>query len=185
MSTSRECGACSLCCEVLRVDDLRKLGGVRCLYQRPEGGCGIYAERPAICRDYRCLWLAGGLEDGDRPDGLGAVLDLVAEGGGLWLEIREAEPRVFDRSQRLREIAEEYRLSMPVRVTDVGDVLDAERSYRVLLPDGEERVVVGEWTTVRRPGQPDERRRAPWLDRLGTRLRQTWQRRRVRDYRGR
>ncbi|MEM7410779.1 MAG: hypothetical protein AAF430_11135 [Myxococcota bacterium] len=184
MSTDRSCGSCSLCCEVLRVDALEKLGGVRCLHQRPEGGCGIYATRPSICRDYRCLWLGGGLGDDDRPDRLGAVLDVVAEGGGLWLEIREAEPGRFDRSPRLQTIADEVRRSMPVRISDVAAVLDPTRRFRVLLPDGEERIVEGEWTTVRRPGKPDERRRAPWLERQLARFRLAWRRRRIRDYRG-
>ena len=184
MSAGRECGACSLCCTVLRVDELRKLGGTPCVHQRAAGGCGIYAERPGICRAYRCLWLGGGLRDEDRPDALGAVLDVVRQGGSAWLEIREAEPGAFERSARLQEIAQEHRRSMPVRIADTADVLDPGRRFRVLLPGGEERVVEGEWTTLVRPGLPDARLRLPllerWLRRLGLFLR----RRRVAGYRG-
>jgi Fe-S-cluster containining protein len=133
---------------------LRKLGGTPCVHQRAEGGCGIYAGRPAICRAYRCLWLGGGLRDSDRPDALGAVLDVVAQGTSTWLEIREAEAGAFERSTRLREIAHEYRQSMPVRISDTADVLDPERRFRVLLPNGEERIVEGEWTTLVRPACP-------------------------------
>jgi len=180
----RECGACSLCCTVLRVDELRKLGGTPCVHQRAEGGCGIYAGRPAICRAYRCLWLGGGLRDSDRPDALGAVLDVVAQGTSTWLEIREAEAGAFERSTRLREIAHEYRQSMPVRISDTADVLDPERRFRVLLPNGEERIVEGEWTTLVRPGLPDARLRLPRLERWLRRLSLALRRRRVANYRG-
>ena len=169
---------------MLRVDELRKLGGTPCVHQRAGGGCGIHAQRPGICGAYRCLWLGGGLRHGDRPDQLGAVLDLVAQGATPWLEIRETEPGAFERSARLREIAQEYRQSMPVRISDTADVLDPARRFRVLLPNGEERVVSGEWTTLVRPGLPDARLRLPrlerWLRRIGLAVR----RRRVAGYRG-
>jgi len=182
--SARECGSCSLCCTVLRVDELRKLGGTPCVHQRAGGGCGIYAERPGICRAYRCLWLGGGLRDGDRPDALGAVLDVVVSGTSSWLEIREAEVGAFEGSERLREIAHEYRQSMPVRISDTADVLDPVRRFRVLLPNGEERVVEGEWTTLVRPGLPDARLRLPRLERWLRRISLAVRRRRVASYRG-
>ena len=167
----RACGPCSLCCTVLRVDELRKLGGSPCAHQRAGGGCSIYERRPGICRAYRCLWLAGGLRDDDRPDLLGAVLDVVSSGASAWLEIREAAPGSFARSARLQEIAREYRDSMPVRISDTADVLDPDRRFRVLLPGGEERIVAGELTTLVRPGRPDTTVRLPrlerWLRRIG------------------
>lgn len=162
---ARSCGACSLCCVVLRVDELGKLGGVACEKLRPEGGCSIHATRPGICRAYRCLWLRGGLPEADRPDRLGAVLDVTAEAGAPFLAIREARTGNFARTPRLGEIADEYRRSMPVRITSAENVLDPDRSYRLLLPDGEERVVEGETVTRIRPGQSPETRRMPWLER--------------------
>jgi len=180
----RACGPCSLCCHVLRVDALRKLGGVDCVHQRGGGGCGIHPTRPQICRAYRCLWLGGGLRDDDRPDRLGAVLDLVTRGPSTWLEIRQSRPEVFAESARLREIAEEFRRSMPVRLLDSADVLDPDRRFRVLLPGGEERDVAGEWTTLRRPGRADECLRLPRGERWLRRLSLWWQRRRLAGYRG-
>ncbi len=168
---ARACGECSLCCTLLRVDELDKLGGIPCVHQDVgEKGCSIHAERPEICRAYRCLWLSGGLEEGDRPDRLGAVLDVVAEGPVVRLEIRESQPGRVEAFARLASIAEAYRRSMPVRITDVGDVLDPDRSYRLLLPGGEEHRVQGEWTEIRKPGQSVERRRLPWLERRVRRL---------------
>ena len=102
----RQCGACSLCCTVLRVDELSKLGGQDCAHQRAEGGCAIHARRPDICRAYHCLWLRGHFEESDRPDRLGAVLDFVNHGGQVMLEVREARAGSFDASPRLQQIAE-------------------------------------------------------------------------------
>ena len=167
----RACGDCSLCCTLLRVDELGTLGGADCVHQNGQGpGCSIHPRRPAICRAYRCLWLSGGLDEGDRPDRLGAVLDVVAQGPQVRLEIRESKPGCFDGSERLASIAEQYRESMPVRITDVGEVINPGRAYRLLLPDGEEHRVEGEWTEIHRPGQPTVRRRLSLLERLVRRL---------------
>jgi hypothetical protein len=164
-ASGRACGACSLCCTLLRVDELAKLGGTRCVHQRAEGGCAIHPRRPAICRRYRCLWLSGALEDADRPDRLGAVLDLASRGGLPELVVHEREPGAFDASPRLREIAERYRASMPVRVLGSEGVLDPDRPFRLLLPGGEEQRIAGDRIEVWRDGARVGTRRAPWLER--------------------
>ena len=163
----RVCGECSMCCTVLRVDELEKLGGVPCAKLGPEGkGCSIHDVRPQICRSYRCLWLQGRLEDGDRPDRLGAVIDLLSEGGETRLAIREAQPGAFDASERLQEIAASFRSSVPVRVSSTEDVMNPDAPYRMLLPNGETHTVEGEWTTVRWADGREERRRLPWIERV-------------------
>jgi len=180
-ASTRECGGCALCCTVLRVDELAKLGGTPCPKLRPAGdGCSIHATRPSICRAYRCLWLRGGLDDTDRPDRLGAVLDVAFEGDGPFLAVREAEAGAFQRSPRLREIAERYRESMPVRITSASDVMDPDRSYRLLLPGGEDQLVEGERITVFRDGRALATRRMPWLERSLRRLVLRFQARRLR-----
>jgi hypothetical protein len=162
----RRCDGCALCCTVLRVEELGKLGGTPCAKLLPGGdGCSIHPTRPGICRAYRCLWLRGGLDAEDRPDRLGAVLDVVTEGAQPFLAIREAVPGTFEASGRLRVIAARYRQSMPVRVTSAADVMNPDRPYRVLLPDGEEQLVEGETVSVFRDGHLVETRRIPWLER--------------------
>jgi hypothetical protein len=156
---------------VLRVDELGKLAGTPCPKLRAGGhGCSIYEGRPRICRAYRCLWLRGGLRDEDRPDRLGAVLDVVARGTTLRLEIRQAERGRFDRSPRLQQIAARHRELMPVRITDVEDVLDPDRPFRVLLAGGVEQRVAGEQVTLWRDGRPVETQRLWWLERLARRV---------------
>lgn len=177
-----------MCCTVLRVDPLRKLGGVPCVHQRvgSAAACGIHGspERPSLCGAYRCAWLRGRFESGDRPDRLGAVLDVSARAGLPLLAIREARPGTFDASPRLQAIARACRETMEVRITCADDVLDADRPYRILRPGGEELRVEGERTIVLRDGREIERRRMPWLERWVRRALLRWQRWRIRGYRG-
>jgi len=164
----RACGACSLCCTVLRVDELGKLAGTPCRHQRvghPDGGCGIHATRPSICRGYRCLWLKGSLEESDRPDRLGAVLSLASEGLTPTLFVHEREPGVFDASPRLQQIAEHFRAAVPVRIAAAADVLNPDRPQRLLLADGEEHRIEGATTRVYRGGALVETRRLGAIER--------------------
>jgi len=162
---------------VLRVDELKKLGGVDCQHQCKSSesgeavsfGCAIHDRRPQICRNYHCLWLAGGLTDGDRPDKLGAVVDILTLGAETRLSIQEARPGAFDASTRLQEIAAQYRESMPVRIVEAGNVLDPDRPFRALLAQGEEHRVEGEWTTVERPGEATQSLRLSLIARLARR----------------
>ena len=167
---------------MLRVDELKKLGGVACAALAPGGGCGIYARRPGICRAYRCLWLQGELEAEDRPDRLGAVVDRVMEAGAPLLAIREAAPGAFLRSARLRAIAERYRAAMPVRITDAARPLDPAARVRTLLPGGEELVAEGDRVVRLRPGHAPEAVRLPFLERALRRLWLAARRLRVRGY---
>lgn len=68
----RSCGSCQACCTALAVAKFPKGENVRCKYQCDEG-CSIYVRRPRECKDFACLWLAGALDLGDRPDTLGLL----------------------------------------------------------------------------------------------------------------
>jgi Fe-S-cluster containining protein len=160
---------------VLRVDELAKLGGERCMHQTEGAGCALYAVRPGICRAYRCAWLRGAFEDVDRPDRLGAVLDLVPRGDGIRLVIRQARPDAFDRSPRLQAIAQELRSEMLVEIRDVEDVLAPGRRYRVLEAGDRELVVSGDRIEVVCDGRTLERRRVPWLERAALGITRRWQ----------
>ena len=74
---TRECGSCTLCCKLLPVVPLGKLGGQRCTYQRHGKGCSIYASRPPPCRAWSCVWLLNAPEARDlsRPDRVRYVID--------------------------------------------------------------------------------------------------------------
>ena len=178
-AAERRCGECSACCSVLRVDELAKPAGRDCVHQRGRAGCAIHAERPPVCRGYHCLWLQGGLEDDERPDRTGAVVDLEPDGLGVRLAIREIRPGAFDASPALQRIAARHREQMPVRITDTRDTHDPDRLYRELRADDVEHRITGEWTEIRRGGALESRRRLPWAERLARRLAIAWRRRRL------
>ncbi len=71
---------------------------------------------------------------------------------------------------------------MPVEVRDVDDVLDPDRSYRVLQPDGDELEIAGDWVRVHRDGRVVSERRAPWLERTLSGLAARTQARRLRRW---
>jgi Fe-S-cluster containining protein len=167
---------------VLRVDELAKLGGCPCLHQLPEGGCAVHAQRPEICRAYRCAWLEGAFEETDRPDRLGAVLDLQSRGDSVRLVVRQMDAGALARSPRLQEIVSEVRRSLPVEIRDVDDVLASDRPYRVLQPDGDELEIEGDRVRVRRQGQLLYERRAPWLERTLRAIQQRFHARRLRRW---
>lgn len=71
----KACGECSFCCKVLEITELDKPAGDWCQHCQGQSGCGIYATRPDICRDYICLWKGErGLSARLRPDHVGALL---------------------------------------------------------------------------------------------------------------
>ncbi len=172
----RTCGACSLCCIALRVDELGKLAGEPCPKLAPEGGCSIHATRPAVCREYHCHWLEGGLEADDRPDQLGAIVDFAPGGLSLHLAIVEASPGAFDASPRLRAIADAHREAVDVRVTDTRDVLDPDRPVRVLQAGGRELLLEGDRVRTFAAGELVSDERLPLVERVVRRWQQRIQR---------
>jgi hypothetical protein len=167
------------------VDDLAKLGGTPCreLRSAPAApGCGIHTTRPGVCRAYRCLWLTGAFEDDDRPDRLGAILDVATEAGVTRLRVHEARPGAYEASERLREIVAGYRAAMPVRISDVSRAADAAAPVRELGPgDQELRIEADRWVRLV-GGREVERRRLPWLERSLRRLVLAARRFRLRRY---
>ena len=177
---ARSCGTCSLCCTVLRVDEIGKRAGEDCTHQRGEKGCGIYETRPPICRGYQCLWRQGGLEEDERPDATGGIVDLETVGVGLRLDIRLKERGQFERSPKLLAIAERYRSEMPVRITDAEDVMNPDRPFQVLLPEGVSHHIEGMRIDVYRDGVLAEQRVLGWADRWARRVSIWWRNQRLR-----
>lgn len=64
----RQCGPCTVCCTELKIPQLRKEARVPCQHLTASG-CGIYAERPNVCREFLCGWrLFEEMGDDWRPD---------------------------------------------------------------------------------------------------------------------
>jgi hypothetical protein len=63
LSANKTCGECTLCCKVMAIEALAKPASSWCPQCRPGRGCLIYADRPAECQTFRCLWLINDLLD--------------------------------------------------------------------------------------------------------------------------
>ena len=46
-----------MCCKVLNIKELKKPPGLWCSHALPGKGCGIYADRPPVCRVFYCAWM--------------------------------------------------------------------------------------------------------------------------------
>lgn len=90
----RECGDCTACCVLPRIQSRPELtslpllpqgkpGYTPCQFLGDGGGCGRYDERPQVCQEFECLWKIGLIagDDRRRPDNLGLMftLDLIED----------------------------------------------------------------------------------------------------------
>ncbi len=74
----RDCGECMMCCIEPAIPGygLDKPSRTACVNCTSGGGCGIYDDRPPVCRDYHCLWRRlPFLDDAWRPDRSGVMID--------------------------------------------------------------------------------------------------------------
>jgi hypothetical protein len=72
----RECGACQVCCVALTIDkpEIQKMPGSACRHSL-KGGCGIYENRPHVCRVFFCGWRKLAAIPADwRPDQSGILV---------------------------------------------------------------------------------------------------------------
>ena len=69
MIKKRECGNCSLCCEVMAVEDINKKEYQKCENQGL--GCRIHNEKPDQCKSFACAWLEGNIPYDLKPDNVG------------------------------------------------------------------------------------------------------------------
>jgi hypothetical protein len=72
-SRPRECGDCNVCCTAMHVAALDKPAGTPCEHQA-DAGCGIYQNRPSVCRNWYCMWIrdrGSVFAEDERPDKLG------------------------------------------------------------------------------------------------------------------
>jgi hypothetical protein len=78
---AKECGGCTMCCKIMRIDELAKPTGQWCTHCKPGRGCGIYPDRPQTCRVFHCLWITqAALGPEWRPDKCKMVLMAIAGG---------------------------------------------------------------------------------------------------------
>lgn len=126
MVTERQCGTCSLCCKLLRIEDIGKEADTWCQHCKPgKGGCTIYADRPAVCAVFQCEWLLTDLEDAWKPLDSKMVVH-ISKGSAKYhyLNIvvdigvpnRWREPQWFNRIKQLAELGHNRNIIVRVQV---------------------------------------------------------------------
>jgi uncharacterized cysteine cluster protein YcgN (CxxCxxCC family) len=102
----RRCGDCSLCCKLIRVDAFTKAPGIWCTHCAPgNGGCRIYDNRPAECRDFHCAWLASpSLGEEWRPSRCKLVLRVESEGALIAVHVDPSDPAAWRREPYFKTI---------------------------------------------------------------------------------
>ncbi len=82
----RTCDECSECCTVHLVAETNSPMWTPCQH-KCDSGCGIYPDRPPICRAYKCAWLQGAIAEELRPDKWGVIFNVRRGSGDSWLDI--------------------------------------------------------------------------------------------------
>lgn len=88
MSYKKECGGCTLCCELLPVPQLQKPESVLCGFCKRGVGCTVHERRPLVCRTFDCVYIQDeeiGLEL--RPDNCKVMFEKVNDTLYLALEL--------------------------------------------------------------------------------------------------
>lgn len=119
--SNRSCDECTVCCTCLRIEkpELTKKADVPCPHLLQHGGCGIYEERPQVCRTWYCGWrVMPFLTDDMRPD-RSKILIKQDEAGFVFQPLK---------SDYVRNLLNENVL------TAIGALIDAEVTISTSIP---------------------------------------------------
>lgn len=93
----RVCGSCTMCCKVVKNDELNKPAGRWCVNARTGVGCVIHDTRPLSCQIFQCMWLSSNmLSDEWKPDRARFVV-AVEVNGALQIMCDPAQPTAWRR----------------------------------------------------------------------------------------
>lgn len=131
---ARACGDCVACCQVLNIDepDMVKPADHLCMHCTGKG-CGVYASRPLVCREWDCAWRRiGSMPLETRPDHLGVLFTID----------RQADPRTpFDHLYFVGRATGDPEALHKVATTDVAAML-AHGPLPIFVTWGERREMI-------------------------------------------
>jgi hypothetical protein len=116
---ARECGACSLCCKLLSIDELAKPIDTWCQHCKPgNGGCSIYASRPATCVNFSCGWLTHPNYPNFGDEWFPARAKMIVgpmPNGGLLITVDPAYPNAWRREPYYSQL-KDWSRSHPIKI---------------------------------------------------------------------
>ena len=99
---NRQCGECTVCCDILEIPTLEKPSRKTCPNVCSKG-CSIYESRPTECRTFQCLWSEGYTGEGQRPDKSGIMAYHVDTQFGRTLLILEVKEKAFIKRSKQKD----------------------------------------------------------------------------------
>lgn len=136
----RACDGCTVCCTLPDIPEVDSPPYVPCRHQG-ECGCGIYAERPQVCRDFSCEWLRGNAPEWMKPDVCGVMPGHTADHGAM--QLWEVWPDSAQSPRVLKFIQESNRRGIHVVVRPHPSADSPTPRNRVHLATGEVREFEG------------------------------------------
>lgn len=99
----RKCGKCTECCISLKIDDdeLKKDAGCVCPHLIINKGCGIYSDRPDVCKNWHCGWrILDQLGPDFRPDRIKIIIRIDEHHGSLAFTLQPIGPAIAALTQK-------------------------------------------------------------------------------------
>jgi hypothetical protein len=101
----RACGSCMMCCKVPHIEEFAKPAGIWCQHAAPGKGCVIYADRPASCRAFYCLWMQDARFGPEwKPDRAKFVVYLQRNGVHLQIGVDPNFPNAWTKAPYIAQI---------------------------------------------------------------------------------
>lgn len=101
----RGCGTCTLCCKVMRIDELESPAGQWCQHCDPGKGCRIHETRPPVCREFFCMWTyRKDIGPHWKPEKSKMVLALEGDGQRIAAHVDPSFPGAWRRSPYYQEL---------------------------------------------------------------------------------
>jgi hypothetical protein len=119
----RSCAACTLCCRLPEIDQFSKPANAWCVNCVAEKGCMIYENRPALCRDFLCLWLTSDAL-GDEWNPLRSHMMVYTQGPQFTILVDPDHPDIWRREPyraRLDQLASDAEAEGGYVIVFVGD----------------------------------------------------------------
>lgn len=144
----RSCDGCGMCCNLLKIDSLKKPAGQWCTHCSTRRSCDIHGQHPDECRGFHCGWLT--VEAlGDEWHPAKSKIIMTAELGGQRMTAivdpkrpdAWRQPQFYDQLKAWAVAAVEHNGQIVVRVSDRYWVILPERDVDLGKVDADEVIV--------------------------------------------
>ena len=131
----RQCGSCTMCCKVMRIDEIGKPAGLWCAQCDVGKGCRIYETRPGECRGFHCAFLRiAELGEAWRPSQSRIVLAVELDGKRLAAYVDHDRPEAW-RREPFYSTLKGWAAMVPANERQI--VVFIDRRAIVILPEGD------------------------------------------------